>query len=182
MFERFSSEAREAVVLAAQSAREAGSRSVGSRHVLVGVLRTRGTATGLLRTVGVDPDALATRVGSQFRAGGLDADALASLGIDLDAVRARADEVFGAGALDAAGRPPGGHLPFGAEAKKALELALREAINHRASEIDGRMLLLGLLRDAGSPASVELQRALAAAGSSTAALRAAADGLESETS
>lgn len=182
MFERFSDEARAAVVRAAELAREAGSRSVGARHVLVGVLRAEGTASRSLRSVGVDPDALATRVATQLRAGGLDADALAALGIDLDAVRARADAVFGPGALDAAGRPPGGHLPFGAEAKKALELALREAINHRASEIDGRMLLLGLLRDAGSPAAVELRRALAAAGSSSAALRAAADGPESEAS
>lgn len=180
MFEKFRDDARAAVVRAEEAARDTGSRSVDSRHVLAGLLRTDGSASRLLRSVGVDPDALADRVGVQLRAGGLDADALASLGIDLDAVRARADAVFGRGALDAAGRPPGGHLPFSAEAKKALELSLREAINHGASGIDGRMLLLGLLRDTRSPAAVELQRTLAAAGSSSAALRAAADGFETE--
>lgn len=182
MFEKFTDEARTTLTGAQGLARDAGSRSIDSRHLLAGLLRAGGAATALLHSVGVDTDDLALQLRRQLRTGGLDADALASLGIDLDAVRERVDAVFGKGALDGSGRTRSGHIPFSPEAKKALELALREAINHRTPWIDDRMLLLGLLRDAASPAAVELRRALALAGSSASALGAAADDFGAEAS
>ena len=98
------------------------------------------------------------------------------MGIDLDAVRASADAVFGKDALDRVGRAPAkGHLPFTADAKKTLELALREAVRLRTNRIDGAMLLLGTLRGTGSPAELVLSRALAEVGSSAAALRLAVE-------
>ena len=98
------------------------------------------------------------------------------MGIDLEAVRASADAVFGKDALDRAGRAPvKGHIPFTADAKKALELALREAVRLRTNRIDGAMLLLGTLRGTGSPAELVLSRALAEAGSSPSALRLAVE-------
>lgn len=145
MFERFTKEARTAVIDAQLVARDAGSRTIDTRHVLVALAESTGPASRALGAVGVDRDGLAARVRDDLRAGGLDADALAALGIDLDAVRDRADAVFGPGALETAARSPR-HVPFGSDAKKALQLALREAIRLGHRTIDGGHLLLGMLR------------------------------------
>ena len=91
-------------------------------------------------------------------AGGLDGDALAGLGIDLDAVRRQADAVFGPDSLERAGRTRGGHIPFTPDAKKALELALREAIRLKQKRIHTGHLMLGILR-AESPGQALLLRA-----------------------
>lgn len=106
----------------------------------------------------------------------LDADALAALGIDLDAIRARADEVFGPGSLDVPtpserrrARAVRGRLT--PDAKKVLELALREAVRLHDREITSAHLLLGVLRDTGSPAC----RTLVAAGADLDTLRGAAE-------
>ncbi|GAA1870482.1 Clp protease N-terminal domain-containing protein [Myceligenerans crystallogenes] len=110
-------------------------------------------------------------------AGGLDREALAAVGIDLDAVRETADATFGEGALDRAGRRQGGsgtgHIPFARDGKKALELALREAIRLREKEIGGRVLLLGIVRDEQSPGARVLRNALEEVGSDLLGLRAA---------
>ena len=165
MFERFTKEARATVIAAQQVARDAGSRTVDTRHVLVALAESTGPASRALDAVGVDRDDMTTRLRDDLRAGGLDRDALAALGVDLDAVRERADAVFGPGALDTAGRSPG-HIPFGSDAKKSLQLALREAIRLGRRTIDGGHLLLGMLR-ADSPA----REALADAGVDVDALR-----------
>jgi hypothetical protein len=67
------------------------------------------------------------------------------------------------------------HIPFAADAKKTLELALREAVRLRTNRIDSAMLLLGTLRGTGSPAELILRRSLTDAGSSPAALRLAVE-------
>ncbi len=176
MFERFTKEARAAVITAQTVARDAGSRSIDTRHLLVVLATGPDPVPAALRSVGVDPDTLAARIRDDLRAGGLDAEALASLGIDLDSVRARTESVFGEGALARAGRRGGkGHIPFTPDAKKALELALREAVRLGSSGIDGSLLLLGILRATGSPGERALWRALAEAGTDTPALRAAVE-------
>ena len=78
-----------------------------------------------------------------------DADALRSVGIDLDAVRRSVEEAFGPGALDrgTSGGRKRGHIPFTRGAKKALELALREALQLGHNYIGTEHLLLGLVRD-----------------------------------
>lgn len=62
-----------------------------------------------------------------------DADALRSVGIDLDEVRRNVEDAFGPGALDRgvpdAHRSGTRHIPFTRDAKRALELSLREAIH-----------------------------------------------------
>jgi len=172
MFERFTREARGAVIAAQQVARDTGSRRIDTRHLLVALAEGVGPAAGALRAVGVDTDHLASRVRGDLMAAGLDPRALASLGIDLDAVRGRADSVFGRGALDRAGGKRG-HLPFTRDAKKALELALREAIRLQHSRIDGRHLLLGVLR-----AECPARDALGAAGVDLHELRLALEGID----
>ena len=173
MFERFSREARDVVVLAQESAQEVGSRSVEARHLLLCLVQSKGPARSSLETVGLDVTAFAERLRAEVSQGSLDAGALASVGIDLDAVRERADAVFGAGALDRADRRwRSGRPSFSPDAKKMLELALREAIRLHANRIDSAMLLLGVLRSSGSPAEASLRTALGECGSSVADLRA----------
>lgn len=183
MFERFTRDARDAVVSAQEAALEAGSRAIDTRHVLLCLVEIKGPARSGLESVGVDVSAFAGRLRSEVAQGGLDAGALASVGIDLDAVRARADAVFGEGALDRVGRRRRlAHIPFSPDAKKTLELALREAIRLHTNRIDGVMLLLGVLRSTGSPAEAILRSALEDCGSSVADLRTALERRAAEAS
>ena len=156
MFERFSREARGAVIAAQQVAHETHSRTIDTRHVLVALAEGIGPAATALRDAGVDVGRLTTALRSELSTAGLDREALASLGIDLAVVRERTDAVFGQGALDRARRSHG-HIPFTRDARKALELALREAIRLKQKTIDGRHLLLGILR-ADCPGSDALTR------------------------
>ena len=149
MFERFTHDARRVVVHAQEIAREARSGTVGPEHLLLALFAVPdGLAAPVLARLQVRRDDVAAdlRAGSPF-----DAEGLAMLGIDLDEVRRQADETFGPGALDrtraARGHWRSGHLPFEAAAKKALELALREAVRMGHGFLGTEHLLLGLLHD-----------------------------------
>lgn len=162
MFERFTQAARDAVIQAQTEARELGDDTIGTEHILLGVLwNADGPAGQLLDESGLRyPD---IRDRAEARLGGLvaDADALRGIGIDLDEVRRRAEAAFGKGALSRrTGRRHSGHIPFEPEAKKTLELALREAMALRHTAIGNEHLLLGLTRLPVSAAG----RLMAAAG------------------
>ena len=152
MFERFTSEARAAVTQAQAEARELHHRWIGTEHLLLGLLaRPESASAVVLARHGVTHEsAVKTIVG--LLADELDAEALRTFGIELDAVRDRVEEAFGPGALDAprahrcASPPPGRHIPFTPRAKKALELALREALALKSRTITEEHLALGLLR------------------------------------
>jgi ATP-dependent Clp protease ATP-binding subunit ClpC len=73
---------------------------------------------------------------------GVAARALESLGIRLDAVRREVEAIIGQG-----DSPPSEHIPFTPEAKKVLELSLREAIQLGHNDIGTEHILLGLLRE-----------------------------------
>jgi len=154
MFERFSQGAREAVV-AAHS--ESGDR-IRPEHLLIGVAATSGRASQVLARHGATPEALRAATAP-------DADALAAIGIDLDEVRRRAEASFGPGALYR-GRGRGRHRPFTAEAKKALELSLREAVHLGDRQIGAEHVVLGLLREG------EVEPLLARVGAPAEAIRA----------
>ena len=158
MFERFTKEARAAVVGAQAVARDTGSRSINTRHLLLVLAEQPGSAHRALRAVGTDLQALTATVRADLWAGGLDGNALADLGIDLDAVRRQTAAVFGPDSLKRAGRTPAGHIPFMPDAKKALQLALREAIRLRQKSIHTGHLMLGILR-AESAGQALLQQA-----------------------
>lgn len=182
MFERFTSEARAAVVGAVRAAEETGTKWIDRRHLLVGLAGAgEPTLAGgpvdrddLMAALRAHPDAMA------------DADALRAVGIDVDAIRQAVDRQFGEGAWDAAEPPrkasgilgrllPAQH-PFTSEAKKTLELALREALADHAKELTATHVLRGLLRDPGPEVTAMIEtklsvadlRALAAPGSSAA--------------
>jgi len=163
MSNRFTREARAVVELAQEEAVALGHDYVGTEHLLLGIA-ARG---GLPASLGLDHGALQAAVGGSAQE--LDADALAAIGIDLDAVRRAAEESFGPGALSGRRGRRGGHVPICPKAKKALELALREAIALGDRQIGSDHILLGMTRDADTGAA----RALAACGTTPDALRAA---------
>lgn len=151
MFERFTGGAREAVVHAQEVARDLGDPRITPAHLVLALASGDDPVAGLLAAHGADRETLLDR----FDGDGLDPAALAALGIDLDAVRTRADTVFGAGALDRADRDraaargarrAGGHLPFTRDAKKTLEVALREAIRLGQRRIEAGHVLLAVVR------------------------------------
>lgn len=165
MFERFTPEARSAVVDAQKQAGELGHDQVLAEHLLLGLFADPdGVGARVLRGIGVERDAVAAEVATLGRS---DADALGSIGIDLDNVRRQAEAAFGPGALDRPRRRRtgplryrllGGHVPFTAAAKAALEQSLREAVALRHHYIGTEHLLLGLVGDGSGPAGATLRR------------------------
>jgi len=165
MFERFTKGARAAVVMAQEEARALRHDHVGTEHVLLGILAIdTGPGARALGTLGIGFEPARSYVAGLGAAhdDALDADALATVGIDLAEVKRAAEESFGPGALD---RPhkrfQSGHIPFDPTAKKALELAVREVIQHQGKEINDGYLLLGIVRGEPNPATATL-RALGA--------------------
>ena len=149
MFERFTAAARTSAVAAQNAARELGHDYVGTEHLLLGILAGDESAGArLLSRFDLSrEDVLAMHAGSE--GGSLDAGALATLGIDLDEVRRRVEGSFGPGALaprDRCRRPRvRGAIPFTPRAKRALELALREALALGHNHIGDEHVVLGLL-------------------------------------
>ena len=157
MFERFSRNARVAVVLAQEEARELNADEIRPEHLLVGVLQSAGRdLSGVLGGYGLTADVIRGRLVAADSSGDEsfddDAEALRSIGIDLRAIRDSIDRTFGADAWDSALRKSGrrrrrrGHIPFTRSAKKVLELSLREALLHKDSTIGCEHIMLGILR------------------------------------
>ena len=163
MFERFTKSAREVVVRAQTESRELGHERIGTGDLLLGVAAGDGRAARVLAEHGATREALR----AQAAGAAIDGDALAAIGIDLDEIRRRAEASFGPGALERGRRARGGHIPFMPEAKKALELALREAIAAGDREIGAEHVLLGLMREGGASALLQ------AVGADPAAVREA---------
>ena len=124
MFERFTDEARNAVVAAQREASALDHGWIGTEHLLLALL--------------ADGDGRAARV-------------LRDFAVDAPWARGEVERTFGAGALARRrcrrGLMPRGALPFTARAKKALELSLREAIAMGDDHIGSEHLLLGLARE-----------------------------------
>ena len=148
MFERFTKSAREVVVRAQAEATALGRERIDADVLLLGVAGGETWAARVLADHGATHRALKERAAS----GGLDSTALAAIGIDLDEIRRRAEAVFGPGALERGRRARDGYVPFTPGAKKALELALREAIAAGDKEIGDEHVLLGVLREGGAEA------------------------------
>ena len=150
MFERFTPEARAVVVGAQQEARQLHHRSIGTEHLLLGLLVQDTRSAAVLTRHGLTHDAVAEAVAASVGGPELDAGALEAVGIDLEAVRSSVEATFGPGALDEprrGGREPAGHIPFTPRAKKVLELSLREAIAMKSRRIADGHITLGLLRE-----------------------------------
>ncbi|MGI8698087.1 MAG: Clp protease N-terminal domain-containing protein [Mycobacteriales bacterium] len=160
MFERFTKRARTVVGLAVEESVAGGHGRLGPEHLLLGLLTEDGGVGGqLLREHGLRAEAV--RTDPRLRAGRFDAERLASLGIDLDEVRRRTEEAFGPGALDRrrpaiGSRRAAGAAPFTAEAKRVLELSLREAVDLHHRYIGTEHLLLALVQADVAPVAALL--------------------------
>lgn len=109
MFERFTPDARAAVVHAQDHARRLGHNFIGGEHILLSVVSADHPASAVLAAHGITPEyveAELRRIGLGRGAGpgsgplgSLDQEALASIGIDLEAVRARIEAAFGPHAM-----------------------------------------------------------------------------------
>ncbi|MEV6333465.1 Clp protease N-terminal domain-containing protein [Nocardia vinacea] len=161
MFERFSRSARTAIVIAQEDARELRASRIEVEHVLLGLLaQGEPELKTLLEEAGITHREVLKTLGQQAKGqplGAEDAEALRSIGIDLDAVRESLEATFGEDALERAvpeersrfgrGRDRNrGHIPFTRDAKKVLELGLREALARKDKSIESGHLLLGILR------------------------------------
>jgi ATP-dependent Clp protease ATP-binding subunit ClpA len=188
MFERFADQAREAVTTALNEARHSGTNQIDCEHLLIALASadtgraTDNTATDntaadniaaeTLTAAGLSPNRLRSLAAIDPNAATdtLDADALAAIGIDLDAVRRAAENAFGPGSLDrpSQARHRSGRTRMTADAKRALELAIRAAHRGHDREISSGHLLLGIL-DQGNNRALTL---LTSADVQPAALRA----------
>jgi ATP-dependent Clp protease ATP-binding subunit ClpA len=84
---------------------------------------------------------------------GMAAHVLAAEGITLERARIQVEELAGPGR-----ESPTGHVPFTRQAKRILELSLREALEQRKSYIGTEHILLGLIREAGGAGAQIIQR------------------------
>jgi ATP-dependent Clp protease ATP-binding subunit ClpA len=146
MFERFTKPARRAVESAQIYAQAASANEVRPEHLLQAVLADETyLAARVLAEVGAPGPQVVAEL-ERLRAryvDGLDeddAEALQAIGIDLDEVVRRIERNLG-GTVPARRRPR-----FARGSKKALELALREAIALRHNYIGTEHILLGLVR------------------------------------
>jgi ATP-dependent Clp protease ATP-binding subunit ClpC len=125
MFERFTERARGVLADAGNLARELKSPAIRRHHLLIAVLDASNegseSVAAVLTDAGVDPGEL------------------------------RGTLVESLKASETALPDSGGKVPFTAEAKKALELSLREALSLGHNYIGREHLLLGILRDAEGP-------------------------------
>ncbi len=85
---------------------------------------------------------------------GVAARALESLGITGETVRQQVEEIISRGRH----APRTGHIPFTPQAKNALQLSLREAMQLGHSYIGTEHILLGLIREGEGPAAQVLVR------------------------
>ena len=146
MLERFTKPARCVVEAATRVAQESTASQVRPEHLFAGLLEDeQSLAVRVLDGLGADVGRLRTELDRRRLryVDGLDADdadALASIGIDLDEVVRRIDRNLG--------RPSGVRRRprFDRDAKKVLELALREAMALHHGYIGTEHLLLGLVR------------------------------------
>ncbi|RSD25646.1 Clp protease N-terminal domain-containing protein [Amycolatopsis eburnea] len=151
MFERFTADARQAVVEAQIVARQSGSVEIGPAHLLAGLVKG---GVPLLAELGVATDDIAEELARTRRRGGVsdaDAEALTEFGIDVEQIVERVEQTHGEGAL--AGRlgpAKRGHIPFTAQSKKTLELSLEEAVRLGDKHLGQEHILLALAQQRGT--------------------------------
>lgn len=117
LYDRLTERAKHVAVAAQEEARRTGHSQVDSLHVVLGLA--------------AEPKGLAVL-------------AIQAQGVRLDDVRSAVTDVLGG---DHGDQPSEDHLPFGPEAKKVMQLALREALRFGHNYVGTEHILLGLLRD-----------------------------------
>ncbi|WP_035796114.1 Clp protease N-terminal domain-containing protein [Kitasatospora mediocidica] len=162
MLERFTDDARRTIPLALEEAARLQHPHVGTEHLLLALLHlTEDPGVEVLISAGLDLETARAAVLRMLaeRPAGVDAAALETIGIDLTAVREAVEAAFGPGALDGPGDAATdprrgsrlsravGRRPWTRQAKKALELSLRETLALKQRAIRPGHLVLGLIRE-----------------------------------
>jgi ATP-dependent Clp protease ATP-binding subunit ClpA len=139
LFERFTREARRAVTAAIEEAERRGDPSVGTEHLLIGVVSSAAPGADL---VGVSVDTLREAWAE------IDQAALAATGVELELP------------IDPAPTRRSSHLPLTGGAKQVLEDTLREAIGMGSRRLEPEHILIALtLRPPRDPGIRLLERA-----------------------
>jgi ATP-dependent Clp protease ATP-binding subunit ClpA len=133
MFERFTANARRAIVTAQEEARELNHNYIGTEHILLALLRRPEAPPN-------QEDGVASVILEEF-------------GMSRDGVREEVIDTVGIGK----GKAKTGHIPFTPRAKKVLELALREALQLHHTYIGTEHVLLGLIRE-GEGVAAQIMR------------------------
>jgi ATP-dependent Clp protease ATP-binding subunit ClpA len=128
MFERFTERAREVMVEAGRLAKEEKSPSIRRHHLLVGLIDAADEGSQSVATVFADANVDTAELRAKL----------------LESLRASEEPLPEAASA----------APFTREAKKTLELSLREALSLGHNYIGREHLLLGILRDASGPLGV----------------------------
>jgi ATP-dependent Clp protease ATP-binding subunit ClpA len=152
-FKRFHSDARATVLRARDNARQLDADQIRTEHMLLALLEVHDNpARRVLERHGLTYSKAYEMVQKMDAEPALDAEALEAIGIDLEAVRGRLESVFGKGVLDAPKRTGrrAAHQTMGQDARKMLELSLRESIAMQSGYIGAGHILLAIIRaDAG---------------------------------
>jgi ATP-dependent Clp protease ATP-binding subunit ClpA len=154
MFDRFTDQAREVVVVAQEEAIAAGHPWLGTEHLLVAMLRgEEDVPAEALGSLGVTSENiradLMDAVGTPDRptAGPLDRRALETIGIDVEEIRRRLEDSFGPGALEGTKAWKEMRcLRLDPTTKKVLQVALREAIRLGEKRVRPEHILLAIVR------------------------------------
>lgn len=145
MFERFSKEAKGAVLGGFSEAERLGHDHVNSMHLLLALTIGRDSTAAVIEESGITSELVEAALTTDDL--GDDAEALGALGIDLDEVTRAVEASFGEGALSRGPVPRKKRAPMSSGARKALELSLREAIQLGDKRIGSEHILLGVLRN-----------------------------------
>jgi ATP-dependent Clp protease ATP-binding subunit ClpA len=154
--ERFTKEAREAVKAAVRDAERVHAAEVGVEHLLLAVLDSP-----VLAGFDLPRDELEAEFRDYRRKGGLtkaDAEALRGLGIDVDQVIDSVERSLGKGVLRPGPRRRWFGMPLEPAFKKALENALREALDLGHNYLGTEHVVLALLQGKGIVAEVLSER------------------------
>jgi len=174
MFERFTSAARQLVLVAQEQRAQLQHPWVGTEHLLLALVLDEGPGGDALRRHGLAADQVALTISSLIGDGvrGEDDRLLGSLGIDMEAVRRSTERSFGPGALDRVrcsrlqpsrrrwlqrrSRTATSSSRFNPRCKRVLELSLREALRLKNNYIGPEHVGLGILREGSGLACLVL--------------------------
>ncbi len=152
MFERFAADARDVVRRAQRRAARSGDNAVDAEHLLLALAESPDTSAGrVLAAVGVDDEVLADAVARDEK------ELLRAVGVTAEPRKSRP--------------APGRRLRFTPATKKALEGALRAAVDRGERRIETRHVLLGLVR----PPVGRVDQVLLHAGTDAATVRRVAE-------
>lgn len=171
MFERFTHESKDLIQSAHEHARRLDHLWVGTEHLLLALASSPGGVAGTFDAHGLSPARLEGAVLAHLAASDSEErEALQAIGIDLDRVREALELESGPSLLEmrlekARQRFPRAwrrshrpllSRPFTSRAKRALELALQEALRLKHKTIEPEHIALGILRQGAGVAGAVL--------------------------